>query len=129
MAYSKQRDLGSTKGTDNDALLNRLCKRYDRLKETLYLWEPTWQDLADLVMPRKGTITQRTQESARLTQRLRVHGGSGLNPGGFQWLPFPLRPDRSMDHQREQGRPRRLRLPHCRDDGPRSRAPLAHDLR
>ena len=70
MAYSKQRDLGSTKGTDNDALLNRLCKRYDRLKETRYLWEPTWQDLADLVMPRKGTITQRTQEGARLTQRL-----------------------------------------------------------
>lgn len=66
MAYSKQRDLG----IGNDALLTRLCKRYDRLKETRYLWEPTWQDLADLVMPRKGTITQRTQEGARLTQRL-----------------------------------------------------------
>ena len=55
---------------DNGKLLNMLCKRYDKLKENRYLWEPTWQDLADLVMPRKGTITQRQQEGARLTQRL-----------------------------------------------------------
>src|SRR2546427_9822938 len=54
---------------DND-LLNKLVKRYERLREIRYLWEPTWQDLADLVMPRKGTITQRKSEGEKMTARL-----------------------------------------------------------
>jgi len=37
---------------------------------TRHLWEPTWQALADYVLPRKGQITYRREEGSKSTRRL-----------------------------------------------------------
>lgn len=52
------------------ALLDDLCKRYDRLIDMRRLWEPVWQELADYILPRKGGITTRVSQGQKLTTKL-----------------------------------------------------------
>lgn len=47
-----------------------LVKRYNRLKGKRSTWEPTWQELADFIIPNKANIARKSSPGAKTTVNL-----------------------------------------------------------